>query len=152
MPSARTATTATDRSSTGGICQALVINQADSPASVSALPSDSTPIRTASSSRGRRGRNSRSPATSGSEHRMIVPLYVDDVVTDRQHRLAVPDHHHGGPGPGPLGNGPQHSVFGHTVQMRGGFVEQQHWRRRRQRSGEAEPLALPEREPNTAAP
>ena len=39
----RTATTAIDRSSTGGICQARVISQADSPASASALPSDNTP-------------------------------------------------------------------------------------------------------------
>ena len=43
MPSARTATTATVRSSTGGICHALVISHAETPASASALPSDSTP-------------------------------------------------------------------------------------------------------------
>ena len=43
MPRARTATTATARSSTGGICQARVISHAETPASASALPSDSTP-------------------------------------------------------------------------------------------------------------
>ena len=52
MPNVRTATTATDRSSTGGICQARVISQADTPASASALPSDSDAERDGQQKRG----------------------------------------------------------------------------------------------------
>ena len=128
----RTATTAIDRSSTGGICHARVINQADSPASARALPSDNTPSATASSKRGIRGRSSRTAAGRGSDPSMVdVPRagHLDDVITDSDDLSAVADDHHGAAGAGPVDNGPQHSGLGCGVQVGGGLVEQQHRRR-----------------------
>ena len=97
----RTATTAIDRSNTGGICQARVINQADSPASARALPSDNTPSATAEQQAGdprvqqpHRGRQGIRPEHDG------VPRagHLDDLITDSDDLFAVADDHHGGTG------------------------------------------------------
>src|SRR5690348_17176977 len=114
MPSARTATTATERSSTGGICQARVINHADTPARASALPSDSTPSAPASTSRGSRGRNrSRMDHTSDVQH----------PVPDGEHRITVADDQDGRPGPRPRDDGLQHPGLHPGIQVGGGLVE-----------------------------
>ena len=111
MPSARTATTATVRSSTGGICQARVISHAEIPASASALPSDSTP-----NSDGQQ--QSRQPrAQQGSRQQWIRGLrhaHLDDLVADRQHRFAVPDDDHRRTGPRPRDDG----IAGHGFPCR----------------------------------
>ena len=125
----RTATTAIDKSNTGGICQARVINQAETPASARALPSDNTPNEIASSRRGIRGCSSRTAAGRGSDAGMLDvtrPGNLDDVVTDFEDVVPVADDHHGRTGAGPVDNGPQHAGFGCGVQVRGGLVEQQH--------------------------
>src|SRR5207302_3611706 len=108
MPSARTATTATERSSTGGICHARVISHAEIPASASALPSDSTPSAMAARTRGRRGRNKLEAARSGSDRRIAhLPIrkHVDDSVTDRDDGPAMADDHDGRAGAGSLDDG-----------------------------------------------
>src|ERR1700761_3619991 len=121
----RTATTATDRSSTGGICQARVISHADTPARASALPSDSTPSAIAARTRSRRGRSNsaigpairRRPATeSGPRISRSTPGNdFDDPVADGEDRLAVADNDHRRTGAGPLDNGPQHALLGAAV-------------------------------------
>src|SRR5690242_17747323 len=107
MPSARTATTATVRSSTGGISHALVISHAATPASARALPRDSTPNRTASSSRGRRGRSNSS---------MDEPSQSHDAIADGQHRCAVADDYHRRAFGGTGADGTQDAVFGLRVE------------------------------------
>src|SRR5829696_5399948 len=96
MPSARTATTATLRSRIGGICQALAISQADTPASVRALPSANTPSATAIARRGSRGRRSARPAISGSVCDTDLAPDLNHAVTDGPDGLTVADHEHGG--------------------------------------------------------
>src|SRR5271166_3618483 len=140
MAKVRTATTATDRSSTGGICQARVISHAETPANASALPSDSTPSPMAASTRGSRGRNRpaagsrwRRPAAPGfaapgfaalaiaargSDGRIAQPFveplgdHLDDRVTDRHDPLAVADEHHRRTGACALDDGAQHPILG----------------------------------------
>ncbi|MCX6492562.1 MAG: hypothetical protein NTX68_16480, partial [Rhodococcus sp.] len=90
IPSARTATTATDRSSTGGICHARVINHADSAARASALPSVATPANTASTTL--RGDSSSSASARRRSDMLELPLRgrvaadLDDAVGGMQHR------------------------------------------------------------------
>src|SRR5258707_2769107 len=93
MPRARTATTVTLRSRMGGICHALAISHAETPASASALPSASTPNATAIARRGSRGRSSKRPATNGSVQDKAVAPDLDHTVTDGTDRLSVTDHH-----------------------------------------------------------
>src|SRR5271168_3972910 len=76
MANIRTATTATDRSSTGGICQARVISHAETPARANALPSDSTPSAMAARIRGSRGRNRLEAATSALWRRPAAPGFA----------------------------------------------------------------------------
>ena len=135
-----------ERSSTGGICQARVISQAETPASASALPSDSTPSATAS--RRRDSPRAQQAQTAHSPHDQTI----DDPVTDRDDALAMSDDHHRRTGPCPLDDGPQHAVLGVGVQVRGGLVEQQHRGARSERSGQAQPLPLAQRQPDAAAP
>src|SRR6202012_690018 len=136
MASARTATAATDRSSTGGICQARVISHAETPASARALPSDSTPRAMAASRRGKRGRNSmaiavinwRRPAiAAGSDRRIAHPTFgahLHHPGADGDNGVAVADDDHRRAGAGTLDNRPQHPLLGTGVQVSGRLVEQ----------------------------
>ncbi len=127
MANMRTATTATDKSSTGGICQARVISHAETPARASALPSDSAPSATAARIRGSRGRNRDAAMRRGSDSRikrLSVRDHLDDLIANCPYMLAVADHDHGRAGARTLDDGAQHPVLGVGVQMRGGFVEQ----------------------------
>src|ERR1700758_2120913 len=122
-------TTATDKSSTGGICHARVISHAETPASASALPSDNTPSVMAARMRGRRGRNKLEAARRGSDRRithLTVRDYLDDLVADCHDGLAVADNHDGCTGTGALDDGTQHPVLSGGVQVRGRLVQQQH--------------------------
>ena len=105
----RTATTATDRSSTGGICQARVISHAEIPAWASALPNDNTPSAMAARTRGSRGRSRLAASNSGSDRRIGHPTvrdHFDDPITDGHNGFPVADHHHRRTGAGPRNDGP----------------------------------------------
>src|SRR5690349_1937841 len=121
----RTATAATDRSRTGGICHARVISHAETPARASALPSESTPRAIAARTRGNRGRSSVKASASGSGRgttHLPVGDHLDDLVADGQNRRAVAHDDHGRTGPGPLDDGPQNAFLGMGVQVRGRLV------------------------------
>ena len=92
MPSARTATTATVRSSTGGICHARVISHAAIAGQRQRAAQRQHAQHTASSSRGQSGAQQLT-------HRQDFPC--EDPVADRQHRLAVADDEYRRTGPGP---------------------------------------------------
>ena len=143
MPKVRTATTATDRSSTGGICQARVISQAETPARASALPSASEPSAIANTSRGRLGRKQR-PHRSDAD--MVIGLDGDDVVGDCHHTVPVGDHHDGGPLRRASADRLQHGSFGRLIQVGGGFVEQQDRRGGPECAGQPQPLTLAQRQ------
>src|SRR4051812_26408505 len=95
MANVRTATTATDRSSTGGIWAARVISQGDTPARASALPSERDPSAIAARMRVTRGRNSGNTSDRRIT-RLISGDHFDDPVTNRDDPSAVPHDHHGG--------------------------------------------------------
>ncbi|CPW37141.1 Uncharacterised protein [Mycobacteroides abscessus subsp. massiliense] len=80
MPNARTATTATDKSSTGGICHARVISHADKPASPRPLPSAKTPNITAIASRAGRTCSANSQWRKGSEVRGMPGLHCENFI------------------------------------------------------------------------
>ena len=131
-----------------------MISQADSPASARALPSDNTPSAMPSSKRGSRGRSSRTATSRGSDVGMMDIFcsgHLDDVITDSDDLLAVPDDYHRVTGARPFDNGLQHSSFGRGIQVSGGLVEQQYRRRRPERTGQAEALPLTQRQPDSTA-
>src|ERR1700710_3020612 len=121
MPRARTATTATLRSRTGGICHARVISHADTPASARALPSDSTPSVTASASRDQRGRS----RATASPNKDLTPD-VHHAVPDGGDPVAVADDDHGRPRTRAFDDGAQHPGLELGVQVRRRLVEQQY--------------------------
>src|SRR6476659_7055285 len=92
MPSARTATTATVRSSTGGISQARVISQAATPARASALPSERAPRTIASPRRPSRGRSKVTAMSNGSSRDKRLPSDPNDVIADGEDGLVMRDH------------------------------------------------------------
>src|SRR4051794_25257188 len=124
MPRARTATTATDRSRIGGICQALAMSQAETPASASALPRANTPNVTASARRGRRGRSSANPESSGSRDGMGLASDCDEVVADGADGVAVADHQHRGALVGDVADRLEDEPFALFVEMGRRFVEE----------------------------
>jgi hypothetical protein len=77
--------------------------------------------------------------------------HLDDVITDSDDLLAVPNDYHRVTGARPFDNGLQHSSFGRSIQVSGWLVEQQHRRRRPERTGQAEALPLTQRQPDSAA-
>src|SRR5579875_161230 len=112
-------TTATDRSSTGGICQARVISHAETPASASALLNASTPSVTASRRRDSRGRSNPAAVSSVSDIRMVLGAHRHHLVSDLDDLLAMGDHHHGGPCPRTLDDGTQNPSLGVGVEVCG---------------------------------
>src|SRR5882757_2909274 len=144
MPSARTATTATVRSSTGGICHARVISHAETPASASALPSARTPSVTASARRDQRGRS-----RASASNKDFTPD-VHNTVTDGGHPLAVADEHHGRSRSRPSDDGAQYPILQLGVQVRRRLVEEQDGSPRAEDARDAESLALAERQAFTA--
>ena len=117
MPRARTATTATLRSRTGGICQARVISHADTPASARALPSDSRRVM-ASASRDQRGRS----RATASPNKDLTPD-VHHVVTDGGDPIAMADEDHGRPRTCAFDDGAQYPGLELGIQVRRRLVE-----------------------------
>src|SRR4051812_2013652 len=135
MPRARTATTATLRSSTGGICHARVMSHAETPASARALPSDSAPSVTASASRGHRGRR----RATASPNKDLTPD-VHHTVTDGGDPIAMADEDHGRPRTCAFDHGAQYPGLELGIQVRRRLVEQQYRRPGAQDPGQTEPL------------
>ena len=144
IPKARTATTATPSSSTGGCWDARAMSQAAAAMSPIPHPAATVAAERGQDEPGQHRRASRSSRTRGLMGRAIASSEHDNAVGQRQHGRSVRDDQRRPAGRGPADRG-HHPRLGLRVEVGGGLVEQQHRRVARQRPGQRDALPLPGR-------